>query len=217
MINVVEKIIPNFYWEPIKGKLTYGMKLTNKHLCSKIEENVDGVYVYNHSLNEVLDSGIRELKCEFIPTNLRYCDKGIIVTNKIEITKVKPTIVWEIDPKQCLRPNSIDYMDENEIPKAPIIGYKGIDSLSSKHCTAFVVEQIEGYWNYDPIIETKFGKAGEKVLKVSFIPVDLNNYEKVNHSITVHIWDRMNDLKVPRSPKKNWKLDLKEIETTDNR
>jgi|GEM_PF-730956 phage-related protein len=173
-INVT-KIIPTIIWNN-PDDIVYGTPLNVTQLNATA--GVDGIFTYDHAINEKLTAGTHDLKVTFTPTdNVDYATVSKTVT--INISQAQPSIDWN-------NPDDIVYGT----------------LLSTTQLNATVDANIPGTFTYIPAIGTVLNAGNNQTLKVNFTPIDNVNYTAASKIVTINVtqatpvitWDNPDDI-----------------------
>lgn len=153
-------ITPTINWEDNLEAITYGDPITAEMLNATVESGIDGEFVYNVNVGDILDAGHNKLTATFIPENsTQYLTANTSVF--LTVNKANPIIDWE-------DPMPITFGEE----------------LTEVQLNATV--NANGKLIYSSPIGSVLN-AGTQELKVTFIPTD-NNYNTAEKSTFIEVY-----------------------------
>ena len=162
MISVLQRTDITLFWsapEPI----SYGTPLSESILNAKVNEDIDGYFVYNPPIGTVLSAGYRQkLTVTFTSKENKYVELQEDVF--IDVHKAPMSIYWDT-------------------PSAIKLG----TPLSSIQLSAICDEEVSGTYVYDPPSETVLPAGEDNCLSVSFLPMDDLNYCSATGSVKITV------------------------------
>ncbi len=143
---IVRKANPVIIWEN-PADITYGNRLSDAQLNASVV-GITGTFVYNYSINTLLNAGTYQLKVQFLPNDtLNY--NSVFKSVVLIVRKASPVITW--------------------VPQSLTFG----EALSSNQLNA--VANVVGTFIYSDTIGHLFN-AGIYTLSLNFVPQDTTNY-----------------------------------------
>ena len=161
-ISVLQRTDVTLVWntpEPI----FYGTPLSDSILNAKVDQPMDGYFVYNYPIGTLLSAGFNQkLTVTFTSKENKYVELHADVL--IDVLKVVTSIHWE-NPSQI----------------------KLGTALSSLQLNAICDQQINGTFIYDPPIGAVLPSGEDNCLSVEFIPMDDENYCSAKASVRITV------------------------------
>jgi gliding motility-associated-like protein len=161
MINVIKQT-PIITW-PNPGAITYGTRLSAAQLNAS--SNVDGDFVYDPPLNELLNAGPNQvLTVDFIPEDPDNYNTVEDVTRLITVNKANPVITWA---------------NPAPIPYGTPLG------ATQQNSTLSVPAELP---DYSPLAGAILPVGANQVIQVTWKPLDQVNYNNVTGQALITVF-----------------------------